>query len=196
MPPLQCARIHDYRVPKKFERHLAFRRPTCRYAATNFDPAEAGTPAVGPGAAGPRWRIKSRPFSRTKRGIRTSPAALRLRFAHLVGDKTPAKRLKLSKNAGSCCLGSRRPTTTKHTVTILLCICQGEFTPKFPAETGGLIGIHCTRRLGVELRVGARPQYCSLYLEGKCFLSAAPLGLGRFLRFSQGSTAFHPGLTS
>jgi hypothetical protein len=55
--------------------------------------------------------------------------------------RTPAKRLRLSKNAGSCCLGSRRPATTKHTVTILLCICQGEFTPKFPAETRVGLGL-------------------------------------------------------
>jgi hypothetical protein len=45
--------------------------------------------------------------------------------------------IQLSKNAGSCCLGSRSNATIKHTVTILLCICQGEFTPKFPAETRG-----------------------------------------------------------
>jgi hypothetical protein len=43
---------------------------------------------------------KCRSFSRTIRGIRISPAALRLsRFAdHLEGDRTPAKRLRLSRN--------------------------------------------------------------------------------------------------
>jgi hypothetical protein len=49
--------------------------------------------------------------------------------------------IQLSKNAGSCCLGSRSNATLKHTVTILLCICQGEFTPKFRAETRGGLGL-------------------------------------------------------
>src|SRR5437016_5720074 len=35
--------------------------------------------------------------SPAKRGIRTSPAALRLRFAHFEGDKTPAKRAQIVK---------------------------------------------------------------------------------------------------
>jgi hypothetical protein len=87
---------------------------------------------------GPRLPLRSRPHN----GSNTDPSpaqnagsGLRLRA------RTPAKRLRLSKNAGSCCLGSRRPATTKHTVTILLCICQGEFTPKFPAETRVGLGL-------------------------------------------------------
>jgi hypothetical protein len=146
MAPLRRARIHDCRVHKKFEspateaiaydKHSLFWRPTCRYAATNFDLAEAG-PHSGCARRGrPAMADQEQtllPHKTRDQDFACGPSA---HSAHLEGDKTPAKRLRLSKNAGSCCLGSRRPATTKHTVTILLCICQAEFTPKLPAETG------------------------------------------------------------
>jgi hypothetical protein len=116
---------------------------TCRYAATNFGPAKAGLPAVS-GPAAPRWRIKSRPFSRTKRGIRTSPAGSDAR-----------KAAQIVKEHWFPLPGQPQQCNDKKYCNNIIMYLSRRIHPEIPGGDTGLIGIKAQMYSQAKRRSGS-----------------------------------------